>query len=225
VAAAEAAVRLARRDLEHTVLVAPCAGRVAQRHLQKFTEVAAGVPVIEFDGDGVPEVLAQVPEVFARTLNPGDRARVTLQGGEDRVLQASIAQISSRSEAGSGVPVILTLDHAARDLRSGLTVEVAFQQRSEDTGALVVPMVALLAGPQPNSAAVFIYDAESGSVCLRQIMLGQPLREGMTVMSGLQTGERIVVAGVPFLSNGQKVRTVSTTHSGPGVGTLMLSQQ
>lgn len=223
VAVAEAAERLARRDLEHTVLVAPCAGRVVQRHLQNFSEVTAGAPVIEFDGDGIPEVLAQVPEVFARTLNAGDRAHITPQGGENRVLQASICQISSRSDAGAGVPVILKLDSAAADLRPGLTVEVAFQ-RSGGVSALVVPTVALLAGPQTNSASVFVYHPESESVSKRRITLGEPLREGMSVTSGLQSGEMIVLAGVPFLSDGQRVRTVSTPHSSPSQETLMLSK-
>jgi multidrug efflux pump subunit AcrA (membrane-fusion protein) len=116
------------------------------------------------------------------------------------------------------------LDNAACDLRSGLTVEVAFQ-RSGRACALVVPTVALLAGPQMNSASVFVYDVESESVSQRQITLGEPVREGMTVTSGLQTGERIVVAGVPFLTNGQKVRDLSATNPGTGSGPLALSQR
>jgi RND family efflux transporter MFP subunit len=203
---AEAAVRLARRDLENTVLHAPCAGRVAQRHVQNFTDVAAGAPVFEFDGAGDLEVLAHVPEVFARTLDAGGRALVTLQGGEGRTLAACIAQISSRSEAGWSVAVILRLDETADDLRSGLVVEVAFQ-RSGRSGMAVVPAIALLAGPQTNAAAVFVLDARSQTVSRRQVTLGEPLREGLEVTSGLRAGEMIVVAGVPFLRDGQKVRT------------------
>jgi len=212
VEAAEAALHLTERDLDNTVLRAPVAGRVAQRLIHRFSEVAVGSSAFEIDGEGGVEVLVRIPETLARRLSVGDPAKVIASGARESIWTANITKIGARSEGGMSVPILVGVETPSSDLLPGSAVEVAFAG-VEVHNAPVVPLAALLAGPTTNSAAVYVYRPTEHVVSKRQLTLGEPCNEGFRVRSGLLAGERVVVAGVSFLSDGQKVRTLPLASS------------
>jgi multidrug efflux pump subunit AcrA (membrane-fusion protein) len=73
--------------------------------------------------------------------------------------------------------------------------------------AIILPVSAILPDRAGNSGSVFIYD--NGIVKKRPIALGQPVGEGFLVESGISQGEKMVIAGVAFLMDGQSVRPFS----------------
>ncbi|MFL9826694.1 efflux RND transporter periplasmic adaptor subunit [Rhodoplanes sp. SY1] len=76
--------------------------------------------------------------------------------------------------------------------------------------ALVVPERAVSQGPQ--GASIYVVTA-AGVAEARPVRLGQEVRDGFVVRSGLQPGERVVVDGVIRVKPGQPVRAVAAAPS------------
>lgn len=198
---AEAALRLANRDRENTRLVAPMAGRIARRNFQNFAEVGSGMPVFELDGDGEVEVSVAVPEDFK--LQAGTAVDVRLKASRTLQVPGEVTRIGSRSDSANTIPVLVRLKKQTEAIRTGTAAEVVFAN-SDQTSAPIIPALALMPGKEANTAAVYVFS--NGTVTRRAVSLGQPVANGFSVSGGLVPGERIVAAGVTFLTNGQAVR-------------------
>jgi multidrug efflux pump subunit AcrA (membrane-fusion protein) len=68
-----------------------------------------------------------------------------------------------------------------------------------------VPADALLIGSSSREAHLFIYDSKRGRVTAREVALGEMRNGRVSIESGLSVGEQVVVAGAPFLAEGEAV--------------------
>ena len=72
------------------------------------------------------------------------------------------------------------------------------------TAGITIPAAALMRAD--GRTAVWVVDAKTGTVALRNIELGNADANNVQVASGLKAGELVVTAGVQALRPGQKVR-------------------
>ena len=75
--------------------------------------------------------------------------------------------------------------------------------------AVLVPGVAVMPG---RESAVFVLDGED-TARRRPVQLGRRERESIQILDGLEAGERLVVAGVQNIRDGQKVRVLNGEDS------------
>jgi RND family efflux transporter MFP subunit len=212
VKAAEAQLGLARRDLRKTQLKAPYKGTISVKEIEPYVEVPAGKAIFGLDGEESGfEVSAAVPESLVINLNVGEEAEVIFAGLNNRKVPGVITELGSRSRTASTYPVTVQLQEQFPDLRSGMSVEVAFEFIPEsETGepivtGLEVPLAAILLGEE-KTHFVFIYDEKSSTVKKTQVKALNIRENDVIVEPGsLKAGDIIATAGVPFLTDGQKV--------------------
>ena len=212
VKAAEAQLGLARRDLRKTQLKAPFKGTISVKEIEPYVEVPPGKAVFGLDGEESGfEVSAAVPESLVINLNLGDEADVIFSGLNYRKVPGVITELGSRSRTASTYPVTVQLQEQFPELRSGMSVEVAFEFIPEsETGepivtGLAAPLAALVVGEE-KKYFVFIYDEKSSTVKKTQVKT-LALRENDVILEPgtLKAGDIIATAGVQFLTDGQKV--------------------
>jgi RND family efflux transporter MFP subunit len=213
VKAAEAQLGLARRDLNHTILRAPFNGSISKRQIEPHMEVRRGDALFSLDGEASGfEVRAAVPETLVIRLHDGDKVDVVFSSLNNRRVAGEISEIGARSQTASTFPVTVKLQEVFAELRSGMSVEMAFEFTPETKGGKsieqgrLVPVAALLVGPQETSY-VFIYDQTSSTVKKAQVKVIN-LRDNDVLLEphNLKAGDIIATAGVPFLNDGQKVK-------------------
>jgi len=212
VKAAEAQLGLARRDLRKTQLKAPFKGTISVKEIEPYVEVPAGKAIFGLDGEESGfEVSAAVPESLVINLNLGDEADVVFTGLNYRKVPGVITELGSRSRTASTYPVTVQMQEQFRELRSGMSVEVAFEFIPEsETGepivtGLAVPLSAMLVGEE-KTFFVFIYDEKSSTVKKTQVKTLAFRENDVIVEPGtLKPGDIIATAGVQFLTDGQKV--------------------
>ena len=109
-------------------------------------------------------------------------------------------------------PVRLKLTEADPRIRSGLAAEVemdvATGEGGED-GELVVPAVAIGEDRDGRFAWVVVPSQTEpgvGVVQRREVTIGDLQTDGLGVTEGLEPGDRLVVAGISYLEDGQRVR-------------------
>jgi multidrug efflux pump subunit AcrA (membrane-fusion protein) len=141
----------------------------------------------------------------------GDEADVVFPTVNNRRVRGAITELGSRSRTASTYPVTVQLKEQFPALRSGMSVEVAFEFIPEsETGepivtGLKVPLTAFLVGAE-KTHFVFVYDEKSSTVKKTQIKTVNLRENDVIVEPGtLKAGDIIATAGAAFLTDGQKV--------------------
>ncbi len=103
---AEAARQLAQIDLDNTIMRAPVSGIVGNRHVRKGQLVASGAPLLDIVPVSDVWIVANFKETQIRNIQPGQRARVTIDGYPDQVLEGIVDSFAPGSgSAFSLLPV------------------------------------------------------------------------------------------------------------------------
>ncbi|HLP08623.1 MAG TPA: efflux RND transporter periplasmic adaptor subunit [Opitutaceae bacterium] len=204
--AAEAALGLARRQQRESRLLAPCAGRIAQRLLPNATVLAAGTPVLEFDSEGPAEVVLSLPAGRVGSLVVGQRVHVSTRLGtaEPLHLEGRIAHVGQRS-LGGGVHEVLVRLPADAAVFPGEAAVVELVATTETAG-VTLPLTAIQPAANPGSGHVFVLDSVSQRLARRAVQYRSPHGADVLVTDGVHPGELVAVAGLPFLRDGESAR-------------------
>ncbi|HKK71763.1 MAG TPA: efflux RND transporter periplasmic adaptor subunit [Candidatus Krumholzibacteria bacterium] len=205
---ARAELRLARWNLDRSVLRAPFAGHVLARHAEEGEVVGSGVPAFELIELRSLEVEAALP---ASDLSLVDLdGPVTLVARDDPRLRAtgSVEHAPLQSDTRSGsVPLRLVVDNEHRRLLPGMVVQATFSPRPPTAGGeeLRVPLSALRIDDQGQ--AVWRVDAR-GRVERVDVEVGPVRGDRVVITGGLRAGDRIVDEAPDRLRAGDAVVSV-----------------
>jgi RND family efflux transporter MFP subunit len=214
--AAEARLNLARRDLRRSVLRAPFPGSVSVREIDPAMKVGTGQTAFELDSEesGL-RVEVQMPETLITRTRQGDSVRVSFPSVEDpdaetKGVAGVISEVGTRAGTGNAFPVRADLLDRPPALRPGMTAEVTFSFPRTEAGVaglegFLIPIGAALA-EAGDDFSVFVFDPGTSTLEKRAIRTGGVRDNDVAVLDGLNEGDIIATAGVPFLRDGQEVR-------------------
>ena len=207
--ATRAQADLARNQSAYTVLRADHAGVVELVAAEVGQVVAAGQAVIRVARTDALEVALAIPEARRSELRLAKAARISLWSDEDAAYQGVLRELSAVADGA-------TRTYAARvaivkpddRVLLGMTAKVTFlrdQAEASAAAALAVPLTAIF--QQDGQPALWVVGADQ-TLTLRPVTVAAYGETTATLASGVDTGERIVVAGVHRLSAGEKIRAV-----------------
>lgn len=213
---AERSIEVERRRLEDTAIRAPFAGIVVAKNAQPgemispaaaggFTRTGIGTVV---DMSSL-EVEVDVNEAYINRVQPGQKVQATLDSYPDwRIPSTVIAIIPTADRQTATVRVRIGFDELDPRILPDMGVKVAFQSdepASAGTPTLVVPRGA----PRQDGDRNVVFVVENGRAERRAVRLGAAAGDGVTVLSGLAAGERVVVEGPIGLADGDPVKEMS----------------
>jgi RND family efflux transporter MFP subunit len=188
-AQSDAALVQAQTALGYTRIHAPFAGMVTEKKADVGTMAAPGTPLFTIEDTRKYRLEATVDERDIGFVHIGQLVAVLLDAYGGSASQGKTVQIVPAADPGSrSFLVKIDLPSEAR-LRSGLfgRVRISRGQRT----ALLIPQSALVERGQLQG--VYVVDT-SGAARLSYVTLGTRDQQGVEVLSGLQEGERVVVA-------------------------------
>jgi multidrug efflux system membrane fusion protein len=212
VEATEQALMAARLSLADTELRAPTAGTVADRMVEAHQTVAAGQPIVRFQGAGAMEVLIHVPEREIGDLTSKEPAGITvrfdaLAGSEP--IKARVKEFATETDRQTQTfPVTLELEgQPSADLMPGMTASVQWLTGNGTNGHhhLLVPLGSVVTD---DAGGTFVWRVEPTSMEIERVDVttGALTGSGLEILSGLEDSDQILAAGVHFVSEGQKIR-------------------
>ncbi|MDB4906928.1 MAG: secretion protein HlyD [Gemmatimonadetes bacterium] len=200
--AALAAVDMARKTLDDTVLRSPIAGVVAQRLVQPGERVSIDARVVEVVDLSRLELEATLSAGDSIDVRVGQEAALQIEGS-NRPVQARVVRINPSAQAGSrSVLAYLTIADAS-GLRQGL-----FAQGTLGTGrasALAVPLSAV----RTDKPAPYVQVVENNQVAHKGVETGargESDKELMIAVKGLAPGAVVIKGNVGSLREGTAVR-------------------
>ena len=216
--AALAAVDVARKSLDDTVLKSPITGQVAQRLAQSGERVAIDTKVIEVVDLSRIEVEAALAAADSVAVRVGQRAVLQIEGGgaadrqgSDRSVGATVVRVNPSAQAGSrSVLVYLQLDRST-GFRQGL-----FAQGTIDVGrteTLALPLSAV----RTDKPAPYVQLVIDGRIAHRTVetgMRGQAEGQTMVAVRGIDDGATVIAGSVGPLREGTAVRLTPVASAG-----------
>ncbi|MDM0104233.1 efflux RND transporter periplasmic adaptor subunit [Variovorax sp. J22R24] len=208
--AALAAVEMARKSLDDTVLKSPITGQVSQRLAQSGERVGIDTKVIEVVDLSRIEVEATVAAADSVAVRVGQRATLQIEGSSavdpksgERSVGATVVRVNPSAQAGSrSVLVYLKLDRST-GFRQGL-----FAQGTIDVGrteTLALPLSAV----RTDKPVPYVQLVIEGRIAHRQVetgLRGQADGQTMIAVRGLDEGAVAVAGAVGPLRDGTAVR-------------------
>jgi len=211
--AAKAKVRLAKRDLDNTSLKAPFDGVIAMKGIEPFVTVVSGKVIFEIQGEGDLEVSVSVPDSIVKFLRKGQSVTVRLPTQRNRTVQGTINEIGSQASEANAFPLTVSITKPDADIRPGTVAEVDFVYRSAASQiAYLIPISAIIPGSKISAGSIFTFDRATSTV-RKTAIKGRNIRDNMVeIIKGIAPGDIVVVAGVSFLRDGQKVSLLQKTE-------------
>jgi RND family efflux transporter MFP subunit len=196
-ASARAALAETQTRLSQATIRAPVSGLIISRSVTKGQIVAAGAELFRMVRDGRLELDAQAPETELPLIRAGQTATVTSSEAGQTTGTVRIVTPEVNAETRLGVARI-TLSPGSQ-LRPGMfaRAEIAVG----DQPATTVPTAALLY--RNNRAGVFILNNDSTVRFQPVTVLSRT--DARTAVSGVETGQRVIVQGAGFLNEGDRV--------------------
>ena len=209
VGSAAKALEIARLNVSYTRLMAAADCSIATLDVEVNENVSSGQQVASVSCGDVYEVVVDLPESLIGSVDESTPVQIRFGSIPGEQFDGAITEVSVASAAGSAAfPVVIQITDTHPDLRSGLAADVTFQFPLDAAqGSIVLPVSAVIRG----SEGTFVFVAEpagdtgEGLVRQRPVTLGELTQSGIEVIEGLQTGDRVVTAGITVIRDGQRV--------------------
>jgi len=187
----------------YAVLKADVSGVVTAIEAEQGQVVAAGTPVLRIAADGVRDVVFSVPEdrVAAVKVGAPMKIRVWAQNTE---LQGKVREVAASSDPVTRTYAVKVSIDAKAPPALGATVYVTPEAASA-AGVPVIKLPTTALWQHGQATAVWVLDMATLTVKPQVIEIATADGNEVVVASGLQSGMRVVSAGVHVLSSGQKV--------------------
>lgn len=221
VAAAEMKIR--KKALEDTVLTAPIDGVVAKRMIENYQHIKAKDTVLSIKNISEVDIVIQVPERFIATGGSKrfNTTKVSFDAAPGEWYDASIREFNIESDPVTRTyEVVVSLTPPENlEIYPGMTATVQ-APISETAGSTIdaaqknlVPLAAVV-GDENGTSYVWIVPEQGGNPEKTIVEIGQIRRGGIEVLSGLEPGQLVAIAGVHSLTADMKVRPANVKRGG-----------
>jgi len=201
---ASAGLQNARNTLNDTKIVAPYDGYIDKKVVDVGTVVPEGGPVVSFISNEITDISvnASVRDIEyiknAENINFKDST-------SDKIYNLKIKSIAQNPDSiNLTYPVVFTFSELSENDKflSGQTGTVTIVVKNKGKEEILIPINAVFEDKGSN-----VYLFKDGKAVKTPIELGE-LRETdkISVVKGLKTGDKVIVAGVSKLADGDKVK-------------------
>lgn len=193
-------LRMARQQLDDTVIRSPLDGVVQERRARAGEYLAAGAPIAEIVRIDPLRLRVAVPEREAAGVKQGLPVRVSVQG-DPAVYEGTVARLAPALDPQSRTLLVESDIKNPGSLRPGSLVSARIVVTS--TPALTVPASSIVR----FAGLAKVITVEDGKAREKQVTTGRTSGDRVEVVSGLTLGESVV--GRPgSLQQGQPVQVM-----------------
>lgn len=209
-ASAQRSVEIQNEQISYGRIVAPASGIIASVDVEEGENVSPGQPVAVLNAGGAMQITLGLPETVINRVRSGMQTEVAFAALPGEVFRGRVSEVSpSVDRATATYPVRVAVVDATEQIRTGMAATVTFEFAAQaGSGALIVPARAV--GEDGQGRFVFVVEADerdssTGVVRRRSVRVGRLGADGFEIVEGLGAGERVAVAGLQTLLDGQRV--------------------
>lgn len=192
--------------VENTQLVSPISGVVTARNYDDGDMYSSGDgPVLTVEQTNPVKVIVNISESFYKKVAKGMPVSIELDAYEGETFEGKMTVIYPTIDVNTHTfPVEVTISNAAQKVRPGMFARAKVNFGS--VSHVLVPDEALV--KQIGAGDRYVYVYKDGKVSYNKVELGQHIGTSYEIISGVQPGDEVVIAGQSRLANGKEVEVV-----------------
>lgn len=198
----------AQEQLSYAELTSETDGVVSAVSGEVGQVVSAGQTVLTIAGLGARDAVVDISDSYDALTAIGTPFVVTLQANPAIKVKGKVRETAPQADAATrSLRTKIALDSPPSTFRLGSTVTATPDQPVRDR--IWLPQSAV--GGKDGGQFVWVVDPATKKVSTRTVTSEAAANGGVYILSGLESGERVVTAGVNSLSNDQTVRIAGET--------------
>ena len=200
----------AQQDLKYTKLVASFAGVIAKRYIDNFEEVQAKQEVFNLSDVSQVEVKIAVPEGIMRLGRESKdklKAFASFADSSGQRFPLTLKELSTKADQQTQTfEVTFVMDQPDQlILLPGMTANVQIELKSALISEYILLPTTAVKGASDMKPTVFVVDPESSTLQAKVVKVGSMVGSSIQVTEGVTIGDRVVIAGISFMREGDKV--------------------
>ena len=172
--------------------------------------VGPGVPAFALAKTDIVKIVVGVPDTVVRSVKLGQPVDVAIDAFPTRTFHARISRMSSAADTITrNFEVEVAIPNHDHLLKVGMigSLQFANAEGADRTSALLLPLSAVVQAKDGKYGVFVVSNSSAGEVArLHSVDIGAVNGTEISVVSGLQTGERIITTGANLLKDGQRCR-------------------
>lgn len=202
-AQARSLAEVAAKNLADSRLTAPFDGVIGRRNADAGENVLAGQPLLTLLDTRTLKANISVPENEIASIRTGDLAEVRVAALGGRRFKGAVAEKGIVGNTLSHTyEVRIRLDNRDGALMPGMVCHATITQGSEPARTIVVPSRAVQVS---HTGGHFVWTVVDGRAVRTEVTTGELQERGVAIVSGLRSGDRIIIEGGHKVGNGTKV--------------------
>ncbi len=190
--------------LENTALVSPISGVITARNYDSG-DMYTGMPLYIVEEITPVKLKVNVSEKLYTMVKKGMDVDIKLDVYGDEIFKGKINLVYPTLDPTTRTfPVEITIQNSNEKVRPGMFARVTFVYGTEER--VVVPDLAII--KQQGSGNIYVYVVNNGIAEMKMVELGQRFGTEYEVISGLNSGDNVVIGGQTRLTNGAEVEVV-----------------
>jgi membrane fusion protein (multidrug efflux system) len=197
-ALAQGALKEAQIALDNGLVRSPVKGVINARFADQGEFVDRGMPLFHIVDTNRIKVFVDVPELDVRFMSIGQTATITADALPGRAYTGVVNFVSFAADpATRAFSVRMETANPEAALRPGMIVRASLLRRAIED-AIAVPLFALV--DKAGERLVFV--EEDGIARARTVEIGLIKRDRVQILSGLEPGDHLIVAGQTLVEEG-----------------------
>lgn len=201
------------KQLEDAVITAPFTGRVEERLVRTGELINPGMPVVRLINTDRIKVKAGVPERFSGEISAGTPVRLTTRTNQSAVYESNITFAGNLIDPDTRTfNIEIELRNKDGILKPEMVIDIR-AKRATIENAAIIPRTAIVRDEHAVSVYVSRTSGEYKVAELVEVKTGTASGPVVEILSGLQEGDEVVIAGMSNLSPGDRLNVIRTNSS------------
>jgi len=201
--AAESRYISSRRRLADAGIKAPFSGTIIKRYVEVGAYLNPGARLFDIIDDSQLRVMCNVTEKQVLNVSEGQKVRIMCGTFPGETYPGTVTFAGTRADRSINYPVEITISERDKKLlKAGMYATVYFDAAAEKQG-IQVPRSAISGSVKD----AIVYTVENGTASARSVVVGAMMDKYVEILSGIEAGDSIIVAGLINVNDGMKVRS------------------
>ena len=193
-----------RQVSQNTRLTSPISGVVTARNYDDG-DMYGGSPILTVEQLSPVKLKISVSEEYYTKVSVGQPVEIELDAYGDEVFGGTVSIIyPTIDNATHTFPIEVTVPNSDKKVRPGMFARASIDFGTENR--VMVPDMALV--KQVGAGDRYVYVYKDGKVKYSKVQLGRHIGDQYEIISGVDSGSKVVVAGMTGLADGKEVEVI-----------------
>lgn len=200
---ARAQLDLARKNLADCSVSAPASGVIGSGVMSAGETVLPAMPVATILNINTVKVKASIPEKEIAAIRENTHTVISVEALGETFEGGRIEKGVEADAMTHTYDIRINVANRGQHLLPGMVCNVEIKQGAgEQSHGVTVPITAV---QQSADGDKFVWTVTSGKAHRKKVQLGEPTGNRISILSGIQSGDRIITEGFHRLSEGTEV--------------------